>query len=46
MITNIYHLTHGIKTTTRDYEHLRECRHCREGFEKWKAENKKKPDDN
>lgn len=39
VVTWFYHFTHGIKTSTRDYEHMRECRHCREGFEKWKAEN-------
>jgi hypothetical protein len=39
MVARLYHLTHRIKTSTRDLDHLRECRHCREGFEKWEAEN-------
>lgn len=39
MERKIYHFTHGIKSSPMSMDHMRECRHCREGFEKWRREN-------
>jgi len=31
-----YHKIHRIKSPITSYDHLSECKHCRDGFDKWR----------
>lgn len=41
-MTFLYHKTHGIKSSDSSIDHLKECSHCKKGFEKWRAKQKGK----